>query len=173
LLIILKETPGDIESISEINEAAFGRKEEGAIVDKMRRHGVLTISLVAVENDKVVGHVAFSPVTIEPEDPGFNGTCLGPVAVLPAYQNKGIGSRLVRAGIEACRDIGIEIIVLVGHPTYYPRFGFVRANAKGLRCEYEQVPDEAWMVLELRKGALAGKHGVVKFQPEFREGVPD
>ena len=92
------------------------------------------------------------------------------MAVLPAHQGKGIGSQLVRAGLEKCRSLGYEVVVVVGHPNYYPRFGFVTAKPKGLKCEFE-VPDEAWMVLELREGALAGRQGTVKFQPEFEEGT--
>ena len=92
------------------------------------------------------------------------------MAILPKHQRKGIGSRLVRAGLEECRHLGHEVVVLVGHPDYYPRFGFVPARPKGLECEFE-VPDEAWMLLELQQGALAGKTGTVTFQPEFREAM--
>jgi len=92
------------------------------------------------------------------------------MAVLPAYQRKGIGGQLARAGLEECRRLGHEIILLVGHPDYYPRFGFVPARSKGIECEFE-VPEEAWMILELREGALAGRQGTVRFQPEFKEAV--
>jgi putative acetyltransferase len=130
----------------------------------------LTISLVAVQDDKIVGHIAFSPVRVEAENSSSEAIALAPMAVLPAYQRKGIGSQLVRSGLEECRHLGHEIVVVVGHPDYYPRFGFVPAKTKGLQCEFE-VPDEAWMVLELRAGALAGRRGTVRFQPEFRESA--
>jgi putative acetyltransferase len=90
------------------------------------------------------------------------------MAVLPELQRRGIGSRLVQAGLEECRKLGYEIAVVVGHPDYYPRFGFVSARSKRLECEFE-VPDEAWMVLELKESALAGKRGKVFYQPEFWE----
>ena len=90
------------------------------------------------------------------------------MAVLPAYQHKGIGSRLVRVGLEECRHLGHEVVVVLGHPDYYPRFGFVSARPKGIYCEFE-VPEEAWMVLELREGTLVGRNGTVKFQPEFKD----
>jgi putative acetyltransferase len=92
------------------------------------------------------------------------------MAVLPSYQKKGIGSQLVRAGLEECRRLGHKIVVVLGHSDYYPRFGFIPAKPRGIACELE-VPDEAWMVLELRENALTGKSGTVKFQPEFHEAV--
>jgi len=88
------------------------------------------------------------------------------MAVLPAHQRKGIGSRLVQAGLEECRRAGHEIVVLVGHPEYYPRFGFLPAKRFGIRYE-EEVPEEAFMLIELREGALAGRSGIVRYQPEF------
>jgi putative acetyltransferase len=117
-----------------------------------------------------VGHIAFSPVMIESEGSNFEAVALAPMAILPAYHGKGIGSQLVLAGLEECRRIGHEIVVVLGHPAYYPRFGFVRAKPKRIDCEFE-VPEEAWMILELREGALAGRCGVVRFQPEFREAT--
>jgi len=117
-----------------------------------------------------VGHIAFGLVVIESEGSSFEAITLAPVAVLPAYQRRGIGGRLIRAGLEECRKLGHEVVVLVGHPEYYPRFGFVQAVPKGMGCEFK-VPDDAFMILELREGALEGKKGVVKFQPEFKEGV--
>ena len=105
-----------------------------------------------------------------PEGSSFKAITLGPVAVLPEYQRKGIGSQLVRAGLEECGRLGHEIVVLAGHPEYYPRFGFVTGKSKGIDCEFE-CPEEAWMILELREGALAGRHGKVIFQPEFKDAV--
>ncbi|HUU08019.1 MAG TPA: N-acetyltransferase, partial [Dehalococcoidales bacterium] len=100
----------------------------------------------------------------------FGAITLAPIAVLPAHQRQGIGSQLVRAGLEECRQLGHEIVVVVGHPDYYPRFGFAPGKPRGIGCEFE-APDEAWMVLELREGALAGRDGTVKFQPEFHDAV--
>lgn len=168
MLVIRPEKPEDIESIRNINRQAFGQENESKLVDKLRNRGVLTISLVAVRDSEVVGHIAFSPVVVESETSGFAAIALAPMAVLPAYQRKGIGSQLVRAGLEECRRLGHEIVFLVGHPDYYPRFGFVPAKPKGVNCEFE-VPEEAWMILELREGALAGRRGIVKFEPEFKE----
>ena len=88
------------------------------------------------------------------------------MAVLPEFQNRAVGSELARRGLEACRSIGHDVVVVLGHPEYYPRFGFVPAKQLGLTCEYP-VPDEVFMVVELREGALGGLKGVVKYRPEF------
>ena len=170
MLIIRLEKPEDKAAIRHVNEEAFGQKEEAEIIEKLRNRGVLTLSLVAVQDDRTVGHIAFSPVKVESERSSFEAIALAPMAVLPAYQRKGIGSQLVRSGIKGCQHLGHEIIVVLGHPNYYPRFGFVPAKPKGIKCEFE-VPDEAWMILELREGALAGRQGTVSFQPEFKEAT--
>jgi putative acetyltransferase len=170
LLIIRPEKSEDKAAIRHINEEAFGRKEEAELIEKLRERGMLTLSLVAIQDNKTVGHVAFSPVKVESERSSFEAITLTPIAILPVYQRKGIGSRLIRASLKECRHLGYEIIVVLGHPSYYPRFGFIPAKSKGIKCEFE-APDEAWMVLELREGALAGRQGTVRFQPEFKEAT--
>lgn len=170
MLTIRSETPEDEAEIRHIHEEAFGQEAEGELIGKLRNRGVLTISLVALYDSRLVGHIAFSPAEVKSDCSSFKAIALGPMAVLPAFQGKGIGSQLVRVGLEECRRLGHEIVVLVGHPDYYPRFGFALASPKGIECEFE-VPDEAWMLLELREGALVGKRGTVSFQPEFREAT--
>ncbi len=170
MLTIRLETPEDQASIHHVNQEAFGQSQEADIVDGLRARSALAISLVAVQETLIVGHMAFSKVEVTSEQSSFEALALAPLAVLPAYQNKGIGSQLVLAGLNECRRLGYEIIVVLGHPDYYPRFGFVPAKPKGIKCEFE-VPDEAWMVLELRVGALAGRQGKVRFQPEFKDAV--
>jgi len=170
LLTIRPEFPGDQASIHYVNQEAFGRNQEADLVDKLRKRGVLTVSLVAVLDTIIVGHIAFSPVEIASEELSFVASTLAPVAVLPAHQNQGIGSKLVTGGLQECHRLGHDIVVLAGHPNYYPRFGFGQAYAKGIECEFE-VPDEAWMIAELKHGALAGRQGKVRFQPEFREAM--
>ena len=165
---IRPEAPEDSDAIHYVERQAFGQENEARLVEKLRSRRALAISLIAVEDNSIVGHIAFSPVEIEPECLGFEAVALAPVAVLPAFQNRGIGSRLIRAGLDECRRLGYGLVVLVGHADYYPRFGFVPARPKGLKCEFE-VPDEAWMALELQEGVLAGKRGTVRFQREFQE----
>jgi len=170
LLTIRSETPEDGADIHFVYGKAFGQESETELVEKLRNRGMLIVSLVALSDVQVVGHIAFSPVTVKSEDSSFQAIALGPMAVLPEYQRKGIGSQLVRTGLEECRHLGHEIVVLVGHADYYPRFGFVPARSKGIECEFE-VPDKAWMLLQLREGVLAGRRGTVTFQPEFREAI--
>ncbi|MFC1967399.1 GNAT family N-acetyltransferase [Chloroflexota bacterium] len=170
MLIIRPETPEDMAAVHTVNQQAFGQPNEAGMVDKLRNRGALTVSLVATQDDEIIGHIAFSIVKVEAENSHFEAITLAPVAVLPAYQRQGIGSQLVRAGLEECRKLGHEIVVLAGHPEHYPRFGFVPARPKGVDCEVE-VPEEAWMVLELSEGALAGRRGRVKFPPEFHEAM--
>ncbi|MFC2001344.1 GNAT family N-acetyltransferase [Chloroflexota bacterium] len=167
---IRPETPEDINSIHYVNEQAFGQEEEPKLIEKLRNRNLVTLSLVATEGEHIIGHILFSPVIVESEYSSFEAITLAPMSVLPAYQRQGIGGQLVRTGLEECRNLGHEIVVVLGHSDYYPRFGFVPAKPKGIDCEFE-VPEEAWMILELREGALAGRRGTVKFQPEFHEAM--
>ncbi|MGH9907037.1 MAG: GNAT family N-acetyltransferase, partial [Pyrinomonadaceae bacterium] len=152
-----------------MNEAAFGGSDEATIVDALRKAASPHISLVAVTNGQVVGHIFFSPVKIEADEVVHRALGLAPMAVLPEWQRRGIGSQLVREGLKECQRIGFEIVVVIGHAKYYPRFGFRPAREKGLSCQFE-VPDEVFMVAELSTGALNGVTGLVKYRPEFREG---
>lgn len=165
---IRAEKPEDLEAIRKVNVAAFGRESEANLVDQLRS-AASTSSFVAVESEQIVGHIFFSPVAIE-------GACndslfilgLAPIAVLPEYQRKGIGSLLIQHSLEECTRLGCKAVVVLGHPEYYPKFRFVPAKEKGLRCEYT-VPDEAFMVLELERGALQGCSGTVKYRSEFNQ----
>ncbi len=170
MIKIHPETPEDIEAIGCVNEQAFGKQQEKELVDKLRRHGKLIVSLVAVKEREVVGHIAFSPVAVESEKDSFPAITLAPLAVLPDCQKQGIGTMLMDAGLDYCRKLGHEVVFLVGHPQYYPRFGFIKAGEKGIKCEFE-APPEAFMLLELQPGALAGRKGMVRFQPEFHEAI--
>ena len=123
------------------------------------------VSLVAEASATVVGHVLFSPVTVEPSPGSCLGVGLAPLAVRPALQRRGIGARLVDSGLEASRRAGFGFVVVLGEPRYYQRFGFQRALTEGLRNEYGV--DEECMVLELQPGALIGASGVVRYGPEF------
>jgi putative acetyltransferase len=160
------EKPEDVEAIRRVNVAAFGRTSEADLVDRLR--GIVsTFSFVAVEFEQIVGHIFFSPVAIEGEcadDSWILG--LAPVAVLPDYQGRGIGSLLIQHGLKECNRLGFKAVVVLGSPKYYPRFGFIPAKEKRLGCEYP-VPDEAFMVLELKNAALEGCVGIVKYRPEF------
>ena len=166
MIIVREEKPADVNAIRTVNERGFGGPAEARLVDAIRLRKKVFLSLVAEIEDHIVGHILFSPVTIGSAEKHVSAAGLGPMAVLPENQRQGIGSRLVRTGIEKCRTIDIPCIVVLGHPEYYPRFGFVPASKYGIGCEYD-VPDEVFMILELRKGALQGQSGTVKYLPEF------
>jgi putative acetyltransferase len=157
----------DIPKIDAVNRAAFASATEAAIVDVLRSSAENVTSLVAEEDGEILGHIMFSPVQlIGAAD--VCATALAPMAVTPDRQRAGIGSALVRAGLEECRRLGIDAVFVVGHPTYYPRFGFKSASSLGFVCEFD-VPDEAFMVAELMAGALDGKTATVHFHPAFKE----
>ena len=164
-ITVRREQPEDADYVRRVNERAFGRPNEAALVDAVRE-AADTLSLVAVVGHQVVGHILFTAVWIERMDRTTAAIGLGPLAVLPEHQRRGVGSALVRAGLDACRRLGHAVVVVLGHPEYCQRFGFVPASGKGIRYEYP-VPSEAFMVLELRTGAVARSGGVVTYRPEF------
>jgi len=167
---IRRERPGDEAGIRMVNECAFAQPNEADLVDAVRTAGAATLSLVAVLKDELVGHILFTPVTVQSPKGDFEAVGLAPMAVMPGLQRNGIGSQLVSRGLAELRAAGHEVVVVVGHAEYYPRFGFVKASGYGIRWEH-QVPDEVFMALELKPGALRGLGGgVVRFRAEFAAG---
>jgi len=165
---IREETRADIGPIWSVNKPAFGRVDEAALVDRLRQAGKISVSLVAWIDVYAVGHILFTPVQIEQCPVPAVG--LGPMAVLPNFQGRGFGGRLIKAGLKRCRERGYGLVVVVGHPDYYPKFGFVPASEYGLRCEFDPPP-EAFMVRELIPGVLQQTSGLVKYTEEFSEVV--
>ncbi|MFQ5770899.1 MAG: GNAT family N-acetyltransferase [bacterium] len=163
---IRKEQNTDIKEVWQINSEAFETDAEANLVDSLRNAGIPYISLVAEEEGKIVGHIMFTPVELTGHEESLKIIGLAPVAVAKRVQNKGIGSELVKAGLEQCNKQGYEAVVVLGHPEYYPRFGFIPSVRYGIKSEYE-VPDEAFMVLELQKGALKNKTGTIKYHAAF------
>lgn len=168
MVTIRPEQSKDTEGVRAINEQAFGTATEARLVDLFRERGKLVVSLVAEAENDLVGHIAFSRVSMASR-PECRGVGLGPMAVLPTMQKRGIGSALVRAGLERCREIGYECVVVVGHPQFYSRFGFIPAHRFGMRCSWP-IPEDAFMALELRPEALAVPVGLVTYESIF-DGV--
>ena len=167
MIEIRNELPDDNAAVRAVLVQAFGGDAEAHLVELLRNHKQAPIALVATADGRVVGQIMFSPVTVADAFEGFLGIALAPVAILPEFQNQGIGSKLIRDGLEACRRAGYDAVVVLGHTTYYPRFGFSRAMDYGLNNEYNA--QDAFMVMELRPGTLERIGGLVKYVPEFRE----
>jgi len=158
------EEPADRAAVHRVNTLAFERPNEADLVDALREAGALAVSSVAEVDGPIVAHVAMSPVTIA--GASLRALGLGPMAVLPGLQRGGIGRALAGEALQHARRGGWQAVVVLGHPEYYPRFGFAPASSFGLRCEYD-APDEAFMALELRPGALAGVRGLVRYHAAF------
>ena len=171
MITIRPEQPDDIAAVRAINETAFGQPAEATIVDSLRNTCPDAVSLVAVEGDRILGHIFFSPVCVSGGHGVIQGMGLAPMAVLPERQRQGIGSMLVQAGIDAMRERNCLFVIVLGHPEYYPRFGFVPASRHGLSCQWDGVPDEAFMVLILDKAAMAGVSGTARYRDEFGQAM--
>ena len=170
MIRIREEQSEDIPIIREVNKRAFGQPQEADVVDELRRNCNDLMSLVAVAQDQVVGHILFSPVTIESEDRIVRGVGLAPMAVLPEYQRKGVGAELIRTGITRLGSKGCPFVIVLGHAEYYPRFGFETASRYGVRSEWD-VPDDAFMILILNKSEMQGISGLARYRPEFAEAT--
>jgi predicted N-acetyltransferase YhbS len=164
---IRAERQDDFKSIAEVTEQAFRQRDECEIIERIRggETYVPELSLVAEENGRIVGHIRFSRTQIVGNEE-YETLILGPIAVLPAFQNQGIGAELIIKGLNKARERGFNSVVLVGHPAYYPRFGFEKASKWGITCSFE-VPDEVCMAVELRAHSLMGKPGIIQFPKEF------
>lgn len=166
-VIVRGENAEDTEErsvIRSINEAAFGRPDEADLVDSLRTEGVVLVSLVAELEKRIVGHILFSRMSIETTRGSVSAAALAPMAVLPEHQRRGIGGRLIRHGLDLLRERGEQVVIVVGHPDYYPRFGFSSEKARSLESPF---PPDAFMAMELSPGALDGIRGRVKYPAAF------
>ena len=160
---IREERPDDVTAVRDVHRRAFGQDQEGNIVDALRTNGGALLSLVATMHDRVVGHIMYSPVSVGDM---INSVALGPMAVLPEHQRRGIGTRLIETGNRKIKDAGYPFIIVVGHPEYYPRFGFRPAGKYGIKCEWD-VPDVVFMALVLDTAKLGGVSGLARYRHEF------
>ena len=162
--IIRPETEHDFTAIQQVNRLAFDRDAEAQLVNDLRAGGYVNLSLIAELEGQIVGHILFSDLQIIGPAETLSALALAPVAVLPNYQRRGIGSQLIRRGLELCQQQGHRIVLVLGHPSYYPRFGFSAALARKLDSPYA---GDSFMALELVAGALDGVTGEVRYAPPF------
>ena len=171
MVTIRPEQIEDIPAVRAVNLAAFAGPQEADLVDTLRRNCDRLLSLVAVVGETVVGHVLFSPVTVKGEEQTLHGMGLAPMAVHPEHQSQGIGSQLIRHGLAILGGQGCPFIIVLGHPDYYPRFGFERASHYHMRSQWPDVPDEAFMLLLLDRSLADRLSGVCYYRDEFNEIV--
>ncbi len=170
MMIIRPEKKKDYTAIYKVNELAFGGRAEADLVDDLRKTDgfIPELSLVAIHNQELIGHILFSPIAIKSKKSVTSALALAPMAVHPEFQNKGVGSKLAVRGLEDCRRLGHSIVVVIGHPGYYPRFGFLPDRDRGLNVPFP-VLDEAFMVMELVPGALKAAQGEIIYPPPFQK----
>jgi len=167
-MYIQDETPEQRAQVHALNRAAFGRDDEADLVERLRADGLVRLSLVACDGDAVVGHVLFTDLPTQVDGRSVRAVALAPVAVDPRRQSGGVGSALIRAGLACLARDGVEAAIVLGHPAYYPRFGFSAALAAKLASPFA---GEAFMALELVEGALRGEAGQVRYPAAF--GIDD
>ncbi len=163
---IRREQPTDIEQIEDLYNKAFDTDAEAELVSSLRESGVPSISLVYEEGTDIIGHILFTQVELVGDTSGVCMMGLAPMGVLPGDQYRGIGSSLVKAGLDECKSEGCDAAVVLGYTSFYPKFGFVPSEQFGITTEFD-VPAEVFMAQELKPGALNGKKGKVKFHRAF------
>lgn len=169
-IIIRQELKEDLARIKEINDLAFEQEDESKLVDKLRQKDqfIPELSLVAEIDDTVAGHILFYPVKISSPNQKHITLSLGPMSVLPQHQKKGIGGKLINEGLKSAKDFGYRSVIVVGHSEYYPKFGFTKASKWNIKVPFE-VPDNAFMALEIVEGELRDKPGIIEYPAEFME----
>jgi putative acetyltransferase len=165
--VIRDEAAGDEPAVRVVLEEAFASPLEAGIVDALRAACSDRLSLVAEGDGGIVGHILFTPAEIDAPEGVLRGYGLAPMAVRPAWQRRGIGSALIAEGIRRLRDAGVPYVIVLGHPEYYPRFGFERASHHGVRCQWPGVADEAFMLLVLDPAVAPQLAGLARYRPEF------
>jgi putative acetyltransferase len=158
------EDPGELSRVRLINQAAFGRPDEADLIDQLREQEAVLLSLIAEVEQQAVGHILFSRMFIDTADGAMPAAALAPMAVLPSHQRQGIGASLIWRGLDLLRGAGEQAVIVLGHPEYYPRFGFSCEKARFLKSPF---PADAYMALELVAGALEGVRGRVRYPAAF------
>jgi predicted N-acetyltransferase YhbS len=169
-IIIRSEQTKDYKEITLLNDLAFNQPNEGKLVEKLRedKNFITELSIVAVYYNKVVGHILFFPIQINSGFQKHTTLALAPMSVLPEFQKKGIGKKLVRAGLIKSKELAFDSVIVLGHSGYYPKFGFFPASKFGIKAPFE-VPDNVFFAIELKENSLAGKSGIVDYPKVYME----
>lgn len=166
---IRQESTDDFSSIYQINHLAFKQENESQLIEKIRLGDTFIpeLSLVAKQNEIVIGHILFSKIKIVGNEI-IPSLALAPMAVHPDFQHQGIGSQLIIEGLKRATHLGYEHVIVLGHKDYYPKFGFSMAASWNIRCPFE-VPDDHFMAKELVLNSLKNINGIVEYPPVFYE----
>lgn len=174
MVTIRQEQKNDYRKTEEVVKEAllneeFSDKKEHELVKRIRECDAFIpeLSIVAVDKE-IVGHIMLSKITIEQGGTTIDSLALAPVSIAPSHQKKGIGGKLITAALEKAKELGYGSVVVLGHPEYYPKFGFERASQWNIKAPFE-VPDEVFMVMELRENTLQGVEGIVQYSSAFAE----
>ncbi len=165
------ENKNDFNAIKIVNDKAFGQPQEGNVINKLRGSDPQVLSFVAEINSQVVGHIFYSTAKIECDNKKIVGLGLAPMAVLPEYQKQGIGKMLIKESLSAITKKYIPFIIVLGHADYYPKFGFEKASKHAISCQWNGIPDEAFMIMILDKEKMSGIHGIAKYRAEWNEAM--
>lgn len=172
---IIRETLENYKEVEAVIESAFKNAEhtdhkEQFLVERLRKSDefVPELSLIATDNDKIIGHIMFTKVIIKDINSTSESLALAPLAVIPEYQSKGIGGRIIKEGLEIAKNLGYKSVIVLGHDKYYPKFGFERASIYDIKAPFE-VPDTSFMALELEENSLKSVSGVVEYSKAFFE----
>jgi putative acetyltransferase len=171
MINIRLERPEDVPQVRGIHERAFRQPTEADAVDRLRLTCPEALSVVAEDDGRIVGHILFTPVVIDSPKRKVEGMGLAPMAVLPKCQRQGIGSKLVEHCLKILRERGCPFVIVLGHPEYYPRFGFVPASTYKLTSQWENVPDESFMIIVFDEEILQGVSGVARYRDEFNAAM--
>jgi putative acetyltransferase len=169
-MIIRTETIHDYDEVFKLNYLAFGnRDDESKLVERIRssEQFIPELSIVAEINDEIAGHILLSEAMVRDLENESIVIVLAPIAVKPAFQKQGIGSQLIAEGIRRCKALGYGIILLIGHPSYYPKLGFQPARSYGLELKQFEVSDDVFMVYELEEGKLQEIRGELQYPSAF------
>lgn len=167
---IMLETEDDYEQITRLHTVAFNGGNEAELVEKLRKTPLYAsnLSLVAKYKNKIIGHVLFYPIKIDSGKRKCDSLALAPISVLPDFQRRGVGSRLIKKGLEEASRLGFKSVIVLGHAEYYPRFGFETASKFGISAPFD-VPSNVFFAMELVKNGLKNCSGIVEYPEEFKD----